>query len=314
MGRARPDGAPSFRFALTIVHLLALVHLARAQPASHGDGLPMQVPRRARMHSNTRVASRAPNIIHADPDLPPWSRFRAVTVVHEPCSTLAFTLTNFAGNLGPDWPLLLLYTPRAAAAVLGNRIVRYLARYGGLATLPLAALGDIQGVSADLTDVAQYSRLLAHPAFWEAMHADKVLIFQVDSVLCSGSNYSIDDFLAYDYIGAPWIHAGRGVGNGGLSLRSVDRMLDIARHFNRTAHPEDVFFVEGLADVARRDESVIRAPASAAERFSFEMDEPPDFVPFGLHRSAIVPAETKAAIARGCPEAAIGVWSSCGRS
>ena len=139
-------------------YLFAFLHFTHAQPASRGDGLPMQVPRRVRMHSNTRAASRSPKITHAAPDLP-WSRFRAVTVVHEPCSTLAFTLTNFAGNLGPDWPLLVLYTPRAAAAVLGNRIVRYLARYGGLATLPLSALGDIQGVSPDLTDVAQYSRL-----------------------------------------------------------------------------------------------------------------------------------------------------------
>ena len=46
-----------------------------------------------------------------------WSRFRAVTVVHAPCSTLAFTLTNFAGNLGPDWPLLVVYSPGAEAAV-----------------------------------------------------------------------------------------------------------------------------------------------------------------------------------------------------
>ena len=42
-------------------------------------------------------------------------------------------------------------------------------------------------------------------------------------------------------------HVDRAVGNGGLSLRSVDKMLHIARHSQRNPHPEDVFFVEGLA-------------------------------------------------------------------
>ena len=293
--------------------LVLVLSILLARLVGRGEAMEGSLPRRPRAHHSHVLHRRSPRQ-DASSGLP-WSRFRAVTVIHEPCSTLAHTLTNFAGNLGPDWPLLVVYTPRAETAVLGNRMVRHLARYGDLATLALSALANIQGLSADLTHVAQYSRLLAHPAFWEAMQAEKVLMFQVDSVLCSGSDYSIDDFLAYDYIGAPWVHAGYIVGNGGLSLRSVDRMLDITRRFNRTSQPEDVFFVEGLANMARHDESVVRAPSSVAETFSWEMDnKPPDFVPFGIHRSVIVPAETKDIIIRGCPEAAIGVWSSCGRS
>jgi hypothetical protein len=241
-----------------------------------------------------------------------WSRFRAVTIVHKPCSTLSYTLTNFAGNLGPDWPILVIYTPRAKDAVLNNKVVRYLSRYGGLHVLALSALA-IPGLD-ELTDVSKYSLLLARPEFWEAMHADKVLIFQTDSVLCSQSAFTIDDFLAYDYVGAPWVHVDRAVGNGGLSLRSVDKMLHITRRSDRDPHPEDVFFVQGLAAMARDDAtSVIRAPTVVAQRFAFEMDQPPDAVPFGVHRSVIVPAETKASVVAGCPEAAVGVWTSCGR-
>ena len=243
----------------------------------------------------------------------PWSRFRAVTVVHEPCSTLSYTLTNFAGNLGPDWPILVIYTPRGKDAVLNDKVVRYLGRYGGLHTLPLSALA-IPGLK-ELTNVSKYSLLLARPEFWEALHAEKVLIFQTDSVLCSRSAFTIDDFLAYDYVGAPWVHVDRAVGNGGLSLRSVDKMLHIARHSQRDPHPEDVFFVEGLAAMARDDATfVIRAPTAVAERFAFEMDAPPSAVPFGVHRSVIVPADTKAAVIAGCPEASVGVWTSCGRN
>ncbi len=284
-----------------------------------GQALEASLPRRPRTHSHRfqagAAANRPPHADAAglDPGLDlAWSRFRAVSVIHEPCSTLAFTLTNFAGNLGPDWPLLVVYTPGAEAAVLGDKTVRYLARTRGLDAVPLSAL-NIPALD-ELVHVTKYSRLLAHPNFWQAMHAEKVLVFQVDSVLCSRSSFTIDDFLAFDYIGAPWVHADHIVGNGGLSLRSVDKMMLISKHFNRSAHPEDVFFVEGLADLAQRDETVVRASTSVAEKFSWEMDnKPPGYIPFGVHRSNIVPAITKAIIIQGCPEAGIGVWSSCGR-
>ena len=301
---------------LPLLLLLALVLLAHF--VGQGQALEGSLPRRHRTDSHRIQAGaatkRSPHVEAAGLDLV-WSRFRAVTVIHEPCSTLAFTLTNFAGNLGPDWPLLVVYTPGAESAVVGDKIVRYLARTGGLDAVPLSAL-DIPALD-ELVDVTQYSRLLAHPNFWQAMHAEKVLVFQVDSVLCSRSSFTIDDFLAYDYIGAPWVHADHIVGNGGLSLRSVDKMLHIAKHFNRSINPEDVFFVEGLADLAQRDETVVRASTSVADRFSWEMDaKPPEYVPFGVHRSVIVPAETKALVSviiHGCPEAGVGVWSSCGR-
>ena len=45
----------------------------------------------------------------------PASRFRAVTVMHRPCSTLSFTLANFAGVLGTEWPLLILHDANISA-------------------------------------------------------------------------------------------------------------------------------------------------------------------------------------------------------
>ena len=310
--RHPPRGLLPFNLPLLLLFAFLL-------PTHRGQALEGSLPRRPRLHSNLiqdSLDATPERLSHADAprldlDLA-WSRFRAVTVVHEPCSTLAFTLTNFAGNLGPDWPLLVVYSPRAEAAVLGDKTVRSLSRTGGLQAVPLSAL-KVPGLD-ELETVSDFSCLLAHPNFWQAMHADKVLIFQADSVLCSASPFSIDDFLAYDYIGAPWVHVDHAVGNGGLSLRSVRKMLDIAQHFDRPVHPEDVFFADGLADLAQRDDTVVLASSSVANKFSWEMDtEPPEHVPFGVHRSNIVPAELKAAITRGCPEARIGVWTSCGR-
>jgi len=111
-------------------------------------------------------------------------------------------------------------------------------------------------------------------------------------VLCSRSSFTIDDFLAFDYIGAPWVHADHIVGNGGLSLRSVDKMMLIAKHFNRSAHPEDVFFVEGLADLAQRDETVVRASTSVAEKFSWEMQKKSTTPALGRARPRVLGAPT----------------------
>ena len=67
--------------------------------------------------------------------------------------------------------------------------------------------------------------------FWKAIKYEKILIFQRDSVLCSKSKYRVEDFLEYDYVGAPWLvkdtqFNGR-VGNGGLSLRSKSVMIQL---------------------------------------------------------------------------------------
>ena len=74
-----------------------------------------------------------------------------------------------------------------------------------------------------------YSRLLTSRLFWEKLPLEHVLVFQVDSVLCARSSLRIDDFINYDFVGAPlpkfyWADGLR-FGNGGLSLRSKAMML-----------------------------------------------------------------------------------------
>ena len=92
----------------------------------------------------------------------------------------------------------------------------------------------------------------------------KVLVFQMDAVIL---NNDISKFLNWDYIGAPWseendVYVGINeekniipklskeyrVGNGGLSLRSVNAMKIISQKNLSTtsAEQEDVFFVRNL--------------------------------------------------------------------
>jgi hypothetical protein len=54
---------------------------------------------------------------------------------------------------------------------------------------------------------------------------EHVLMMQIDSTLCSNSPSSINEFLEYDWIGAPWkhTHIASNAGNGGNPLDPMDK-------------------------------------------------------------------------------------------
>lgn len=89
---------------------------------------------------------------------------------------------------------------------------------------------ELQGLNVKFREVRVsalsadgYNNLLTSAEFWEAMPYDKVLIFQHDSRLL---RKGIEEFLEWDYVGAPWTFSAHG-GNGGLSLRRKEAMLVI---------------------------------------------------------------------------------------
>lgn len=96
-------------------------------------------------------------------------------------------------------------------------------------------------ISQFLTTLWLYEVVL-RPAEW-------LLVFQTDSMLCANSRLNLNDFLEYDWVGAPWNPGGQWGGNGGLSLRRVSRIVDILRNQRRAngSEPEDVWLSERLA-------------------------------------------------------------------
>jgi hypothetical protein len=88
---------------------------------------------------------------------------------------------------------------------------------------------------------ADYNGIMTSPTFWEFFTEEKLLMFQSDSIL-SGSN--IDEFDAYDLVGAPCARFDEQyVANGGLSLRSRRVMLECVSNFRPAdGVAEDVFF------------------------------------------------------------------------
>jgi len=105
-----------------------------------------------------------------------------------------------------------------------------------------------------------YNNLLASTHFWEQIPHDKILIFQHDSLLL---RHGIEEFMEWDYIGAP-IHNTK-VQNGGLSLRSRKVMLDICKNHKINGQNEDNFFCYNIDKYGKL------APLEVAKKFSCEM-------------------------------------------
>lgn len=123
---------------------------------------------------------------------------------------------------------------------------------------------------------------------YKYVDTDFVLLFQNDGFILNPNNWS-DDFLNYDYIGAPWpIYDKSRVGNGGFSLRSK-KFLNIVKDLNylektpsygEAFTPEDHLLCKHYYNFLTQA-GIKFAPVDLAIRFSFEQPLPE--YPFWTH-------------------------------
>lgn len=92
-------------------------------------------------------------------------------------------------------------------------------------------------LEADDLDASKYNALFMTRDFWTLIESrDKVLVFQTDAIACERSDYTLSDFLSFDYIGSKWLRE-RPVGlvidggNGGLSLRDWKKSYECLIRF-----------------------------------------------------------------------------------
>lgn len=127
---------------------------------------------------------------------------------------------------------------------------------------------------------------------WELgpyIHTSHILIVQFDGYVIDASAWT-DEFLQYDYIGAPWTYTdGRNVGNGGFSLRTK-RLHDILSSDPKIniGSPEDEIICRLFRHYLEETHGIRYAPEALAHRFSYEMHRPLQKT-FGFHNSAFAP-------------------------
>ena len=183
---------------------------------------------------------------------------------------IEFIVRNAIMKLGSEWSFTI---------ICGN------SNYQSLISICNDITENIKVVKTEYNNmtISQYSDFLKTVDFWELIHGDKVLIFQEDSFIF---NHNIDDFIEYDYIGAPWCDEVLpiNVGNGGLSLRSKQIMIDVIKHLEKEnvdeneELSEDVFFSKHMQRL--RIGKV--ANCNVSSKFSSELIYNPDS--FGGHQ------------------------------
>jgi hypothetical protein len=164
-------------------------------------------------------------------------------------------------------------------------------------------------LKVDNMTICQYNKLLTSETFWRTFHSEYVLITQTDAILFQKSEVNIYDYIEseYDYVGAPFSlkrwndfrnvyrnnekWTSTNAGNGGLSLRKVQAMLDTIEqvpYLSIPFAPEDVYFSYAFNQVNFKIK--LPTPDEAAQLFYEHMDTD-EGIPFGAHK--FVPVKWK---------------------
>ena len=168
------------------------------------------------------------------PKIELFSNYEAVFIEFRKFDHIEFILRNAILQLGSKWSFTV---------VCGNE------NYNFMITMCYNICKNIKIIKTTFNSVTieKYSDFLKTTEFWNLLVGKKILIYQEDSFIF---NNNIDEFIEYDYIGAPWTDRILPicVGNGGLSLRTKQVMIDIIEEISKDKTltneiiSEDVFF------------------------------------------------------------------------
>jgi ADP-heptose:LPS heptosyltransferase len=129
---------------------------------------------------------------------------------------------------------------------------------------------DVKWYPIEASSLDDVANILWRKVPWH-IKTSHVLVIQWDSWILNPEAWS-DDFLQYDYIGAPWGWHGDAheVGNGGFSLRSRRLMEYVAAQGYAPTSPEDDHLCRSLRSTFLEEAGFKFAPVDVANRFSFE--------------------------------------------
>jgi hypothetical protein len=116
-----------------------------------------------------------------------------------------------------------------------------------------------------------------------------LLLAQWDGYILDAARWR-DEFLSYDYIGAPWpqFHDGMTVGNGGFSLRSLKLLRACSDDRLSSDQAEDVTICRTHRPLLEAEHGIRFAPDAVARHFAYERTERSG-EEFGFHGSFNMP-------------------------
>ena len=137
------------------------------------------------------------------PNRPPPSPFNetkvALLIETRPAGQLAPMTLHMMSVLPNDWRFLFIGSEASLELMNASLPVQLHQRNGKL---------DLQLLPENVTLLTQedISRLMTDLWFYETQigKAEWLLVFQTDSIMCANSEESLNDWLDYDWVGAPW--------------------------------------------------------------------------------------------------------------
>jgi hypothetical protein len=199
----------------------------------------------------------------------------AFLVETRPLPHLPALFTHMVAIIPPEWTFRFMGSPVAIAHMRSVPTISRLEASGKLTIVPLPSnysLHDRESISQMFTDPLLYTTHLAP--------AEHLLVFQPDSIFCANAPRTLNDYLQYDWIGAPWAGDAQFGGNGGLSLRRISAILRVLQSEQRKPNDgelEDLW----LCNRMHRMPGAKMANASISKTFSVEGVW--DDAPLGYH-------------------------------
>lgn len=185
----------------------------------------------------------------------------------------------------PNITLVCIDTVNYGAAI--NAIQKSLAQIAPAKTIFFTDIGcDLQGIEVvnikHLYSRKDYSKFVMKE-LGKYIDTEFLLLIQWDGYVLDSTVWT-DEFLKYDYIGAPWIYVdGKNVGNGGFTLRSA-RLHEILANddFILPMSLEDDAICRTYREYLEQRYDIKFAPEELAHKFSFELNRPLQET-FGFH-------------------------------
>lgn len=215
----------------------------------------------------------------------------AVIIEFRSVPIFVVVVLNIIQNIPVHWPIQIFHCPSNKQFIHKSQLAKYIEN----GRIILTELPQYSG------DFGQYTNtVLTSISFWEQVQGEKVLFFQIDSIMCSNSFHKITDYLQYDYIGAPWDAFESRVGNGGFSLRSRNKTITLLQQTSQSSSKykgdinEDIWYSIHMSRVGTV------APLHVAKTFSVETMFYQN--PLAVHKPTIKGVEL-AKLCKACPEA-----------
>ncbi|KAL8838577.1 MAG: hypothetical protein Q9176_004974 [Flavoplaca citrina] len=262
-----PENGKRWRRQSYVVVSLLIVWFVAFAGKRHSDTIQQKVQHHV---------SQLPSVkVHLRPPPPRYNGTKVALLMEErPIKHLTPLLLHTIYILPPDWQLLYLGSAKSLAQVNQSKAIQHHQADG-----KLVLRNTPQNASYDAKE--QRNRLLTDVAFYKEYlpKAEWLLMHHADSILCANSPHDLNDWLKYDWVGAPWYNYGHWNGGGGLSLRRVSRIQQVLSFQSRQddQDSEDKWLTDRIKVLPN-----VKLPNYEAEK-KFAVEGVWDEKPMGIH-------------------------------